>query len=335
MHTTMRKLKHCFWSAVAFCITVSLHGNPKEFIYAYCIARGIEWHMYENNGSESIKQIFEKLNRCRAVTTEDVQPLFPEGYRIESIKLKSVNKKGFSFLMHEERSGNIPEESTVQAENPDCVLVRFRFLNVPFTFTLCLKHDGKCNTVAVHAEHEISKETVEKTSGAWVRSEAFFCLTSKVWNETRLMKYAHENYDVFSKHLYTLLNTHIQENRKVNPLAIQMRDAFEQNGYALDKTVEFVPCFEINAENTYAFIQRWVRQQYEKGRSVPAITADLQPVYNLLLKGLCARVGEFSQSTIVTVKNNGRSYYCVQYLKSQEGGKFRVKDLSHEETFGE
>ena len=313
----MRSLKLCLLPFVFFA-TVPLYGNPKELVYAWYAAREIEWHMWQHDGSKHIKRIFEKLNRGEKVTTGDVASLFPAGCNIESITLKSDN---FPDLMKEEKTLSASGENSVPVKKTDCVLIRFCCRDIPFT--LCLKKSG---IVVLYAE--------------WTTAAGHYYLTvnKKVPNKNQLMEYAYEHYDVFTKHLYALLNKHISMKREADPFAIQMQNTFEQSGCVFNQSVETVPCFLINAENTYAFTQKWCLQQRKKGRTVPAITEDLQPVYKLLSKGsdaLCNRVGEFFQSTVIdTVKNNDRNCWRVVYPESRKGGKFHVKHLSCGETFG-
>lgn len=287
-------------------------GNfVKEPVYARYVAREIEWHMWQHDGSKHIKQIFGKLNRGEKVTTEDVASLFPAGCDIESITLKSDN---LPDLMKEEKTLSASGENSVPVKKHGCVLIRFCCRDIPFI--LCLKKSGivvlyvECTTTAGHYYLTVNK---------------------KVPNENQLMEYAYEHYDVFAKHLYALLNKHISMKREADPFAIQMQNAFEQFGYAFNQTIEPVLCFVVNAENTYAFTQRWCRQQYGKGRTVPATAVDLQPVYKLLSDGsdvLCNRVGKFFQSTrIVIGKRNGKFYWKAQYHKPREGEKWRVTAL--------
>lgn len=223
--------------------------------------------------------------------------------------------------MKEEQTGSASDGNSVPVKKHDCVLVKFRCWDIPFT--LCLK---KNEPVAVYVKC--------KTAQGYI----YLTVDKSVPNVEELMRYACEHYDVFSKLLYMSLNKHISTEPEVNPFAVQMQSAFEQFGYTFNQTVEPVPYFVVNAENTYAFIQRWCRQQYGKGRTVPAMAADLQPLYNLLFEGrdiLCNRVGEFFQSTVIEpVKNDGVVHWRILYFKPRKGGKFRVKNQSLKETFG-
>lgn len=313
----MKILKSCLLP-FAFCAT-SLHGNPKELVYAQYLTREIEWHLWQHDGSKHLRRIFEKLSRGEKVTTEDVKPLFPAGCCIEGIRLTSAT---LFALMKEDPTGSASDENSIPEKKHDCVLVKFRCWDIPFT--LCLKEDG---TVAVYIKC--------KTAAGYI----YLTVNKSVPNENQLMKYAYEHYDIFSKHLYALLNKHIRTKWNPSPFATQMRDAFdEQNGYVFNQVVDPVPCFVVNAESTYAFIQKWCLQQSRAGRTERAMTEDLYPVYNLLFKGrkaLCDRVREFFRPTVIDrVKNNGIDCFRVRYEEPRKGGKFHVKEVLQIETFG-
>ena len=295
-----------------FFATVPLYGNPKELVYAWYAAREIEWHMWQHDGLKHIRRICKKLNCGKKVTTQDVESMFPAGCCIGDIKIKS----GSLFEpMKEEQTLSTSGENSVPVKKTDCVLIQFRYYDIPFT--LCLKKSG---TVALCWECQTASR------------HYYLTVNKKVPDEKQLMKYAYKHYDVFAKHLYALLLSKSCPDamRQSNPFTVQMQDAFEQSGYAFNQTVEPVPCFLINAENTYAFIRRWCRQQCRKGRTVPAMTADLQPVYKLLVKGsdaLCNCVGEFFQSTVIKgVQKNGLNRWSVRHPEPRKGGKFLVKD---------
>ena len=310
----MKILKFCLLS-FAFSITVSLYGNPKESIYVWYVVREIKEHIRQPDGPKCIKRIFRKLSRGEKVTAKDVKFLFPARCCIKSIKLKSHN---FHDLMKEEQILGSSGENSVPVKKFDCVLIQFCYQEIPFT--LCLKKNGIVVLRATAAGH------------------IFLIVNEIVPSENQLMKYAYEHYDVFTKHLYALLNEHISTEPEVNPFAVQMQSAFEQFGCSFNQTVEPVPCFIDNAENTYAFIRKWSRKQYKKGRTFCAIGADLQPMYELFSQEsdvLCARVGKFFQSTVIdVVESNGESIWRVRYFEPRKGENLFVGNLSYKQKFG-
>lgn len=289
----MKGIKNYLLAVVISLTTVSLYGNPE--IALYRISEEVKNHTVQRSVLAFIRQIFEAIDRGEVLSAEDFDPLLPKQYSVKSMKYDEK----YHYISVECLRRDIPFELLLERNE----------------VAVCQKLSGCTVWISLLPLHAGDGEI-----DIFVPSE-----------KQRLLRYAYGHCDVFFKHLYELLNEHAQTSENTDPFAIRMRDAFDQSGCSLTQPVKDgdIPPFAINAENMYAFLTRWRMREKRKGRSISAMTTDVERPYHLLLMreaaSLCPRVRELFEPTVFAVVNEfGESYLQIGFPRETVKKKCRV-----------
>ena len=298
----MKGIKNYLLAVVISLTTVSLYGNPE--IALYRISEEVKNHTVQRSVLAFIRQIFEAIDRGEVLSAEDFDPLLPKQYSVKSMKYDEK----YHYISVECLRRDIPFELLLE-RNEVAVYQKLPGCTVFISLLPLRAGDGEIDI--------------------FVPSE-----------KQRLLRYAYGHCDVFFKHLYELLNEHARTSENTDPFAIRMRDAFEQSGYSLIQPVKDgdIPPFAINAENMYAFLTRWCMREKRKGRSISAMTTDVEPLYLLLMReaaSLCPRVRELFEPTVFAVVNEfGESYLQIGFPRETVRKKCRILAVQKFERIG-